>query len=30
VVRDLTDDALMQERGTIPLGRLDFDNRTSA
>ena len=31
VVRDLTeDDALMQERGTIPLARLDFDNRTSA
>jgi catechol 2,3-dioxygenase-like lactoylglutathione lyase family enzyme len=31
VVRDLTqDDAVMQERGTIPLAALDIDNRTSA
>lgn len=31
VVRDLTeDDAVMRERGTIPLAALDIDNRTSA
>ena len=30
LVRDLTkDDALMQERGTIPLAALDFNNETS-
>ena len=31
LVRDLTeDDAVMQERGTIPLARLDFKNTTGA
>lgn len=31
VVRDLTaDDAVMQERGTVPLAALDIDTRTSA
>lgn len=31
LVRELTeDDARMQERGTIPLARLDFDSRTGA
>ena len=31
LVRDLTeDDAVMQERGTIPRARLDFNSTTSA